>query len=481
MTTNRPLLYTKNAEDLQQQIREELHRAIRWQAQQDGAGQGMVRLFGRLAEIIIDRLNRVPEQHFLAFLNEGGIEQLAPRAASTEVVFLAEKEARSAIAVPSGTQVATRPTGGQPEVIFETARDVQVIPTELAHCIAVDERTCGDHTAQANGQVPGSFAMFQGDTIRERILFLGHDTLLAFADPVDRDHAVLTLHVEIVPADKGSSQNTWELKWLFWDGEKWPSLVNFGALVHDGTDNLSRTGVVQFTHLPELGKTKIEGVEQCWLACRLIPLTEQFTLPTIGRIRITREVVVPEQQAPIHAAFTGTQAGVAFAPLKPGDAFYPFGQRPALLDGFYLQADEALLKPGATVELRMDLPGLLAVPEDSSELEKLTVDWEYFSDEGWTRLGSSRWGCPGLEFLDRDDPLIKGVQRATHSSGVPYLRNRPAGRLSGPHTASQLAGRHATLLLLDSQAVCRAAVACGLRAVASLYCRTGPRLPAGAP
>jgi uncharacterized phage protein gp47/JayE len=422
MTTNRPLLFKKSADDLQEQIRKELRETIHWRAQQDGAGQGMVRLFGRLAEIIVDRLNRVPEQHFLAFLNEGGIDQLAPRAASTELVFLAEKEARPAISVLAGTQVATRPAGGQPEIIFETLRDVQVIPTELTACIAVDQRTCGDCTAQANGQARGSFAMFQGDTVRERVLYLGHDPLLAFADPIERDHAVITLHVDIAPVGNGAGLGAWELQWLFWNGKMWARLPDAGAHIQDGTDSLCHSGVVELTHLPELGKTKIEGVEQCWLACRLVPRAEQLTFPTIGGIQIARKISVDEQQAPIRAAFTCTQAGMAFAPLKVGDAFYPFGQRPALLDAFYVQADEALLKPGATVQLRMALPGLLAVPEDTSELDKLVVEWEYFSTAGWTRLGSSRWGCPELDFLDPDDPSITGIHLAMHSSGVPYLR-----------------------------------------------------------
>ena len=65
------------------------------------------------------------------------------------------------------------PQGDKPEVIFETEHDIQVIPTELAYCIAVDQRTYADRTAQANKQAPGSFAAFQGDTVRERVLYLG--------------------------------------------------------------------------------------------------------------------------------------------------------------------------------------------------------------------------------------------------------------------------------------------------------------------
>ena len=226
MTTNRPILYKKNTTELRQEIDSDLRKVywqeqknaaekgkVYWRGQKNGAGQGMVQLFGRLAEIIIDRLNRVPEQHFLAFLNEGRIDQLPPRAANTEMAFVAEKDGRPAILVPSRTQVATRPTGGRPEIIFETARDTQVIATELAYCIAADQRTCADRTAQANMQTPGSFAAFQGDTIRERILYLGHDTLLAFPDAAVRAQTEITLHVE-VEATSSSAQGNWQMDWL---------------------------------------------------------------------------------------------------------------------------------------------------------------------------------------------------------------------------------------------------------------------------
>jgi uncharacterized phage protein gp47/JayE len=420
MTTNRPVLYKRDASELRKQIEQDLHDTIQWQGQKDGAGQGMVQLFGRLAEIIIDRLNRAPEQHFLAFLNEGGIDQLPPQAASTKMAFLAEEDGRPAIQVPAGTQVATRATGGKPEVIFETEHDIQVIPTELVRCIAVDQRTYTDRTDQANKQAPGSFAAFQGDAVRERVLYLGQDTLLDLPDPAVRARTVVTLLVEVEPT-VGTVPDAWDLVWLYWDGKEWSSLAASGATIQDSTANLSRSGEVTVTALPELGKTKVNDAEGVWIACQLIPQGEQSKLPTIRRIRIAREIVVPEQQVTIDAAFTGTQAGAAFAPLNPSDSFYPFGQRPELLDGFYLQADEALLKPGATVELRMDVQGLPAEPGDISELEKVAVDWEYFSAQGWTRLGTSRWGCPALEFLDRDDLLIKDVHLVARGSESYFL------------------------------------------------------------
>ena len=76
-----------------------------------------------------------------------------------------------------------------------------------------------------------------------------------------------------------------------------------------------------------------------------------MTLPRINDITIRRVIDVPEQQVdPL--VFSASQAGAAFAQVKPEDGFYPFGQYPALLDGLYIQANEAFTKPGATIELQ---------------------------------------------------------------------------------------------------------------------------------
>ena len=101
-----------------------------------------------------------------------------------------------------------------------------------------------------------------------------------------------------------------------------------------------------------MNPVKLDGDddEGVWLRCQLTPTGEAVAwFPQIKKITIRRETVVPEQPvAP--TLFTSGQAGLAFTPLKPQDPFYPFGQFPAALDGFYVAADEAFSKPGATVE-----------------------------------------------------------------------------------------------------------------------------------
>jgi len=54
-----------------------------WQRPTAGpdAGQALIRIFGRFAELVVDRLNRAPEKNFLAYLDLIGTTPIPPRPA----------------------------------------------------------------------------------------------------------------------------------------------------------------------------------------------------------------------------------------------------------------------------------------------------------------------------------------------------------------------------------------------------------------
>src|SRR3712207_1943892 len=60
-----------------------------WAEFEPGAGLSgaMIRIFGRLAEIVIRRLNGVPEKNFLAFLDPLGASPMPPQPARAPLTF----------------------------------------------------------------------------------------------------------------------------------------------------------------------------------------------------------------------------------------------------------------------------------------------------------------------------------------------------------------------------------------------------------
>lgn len=423
MNANDPLLYTTSPEELMQTIEAELKRTG-WRPQKASAGAAMVQLFGRLSQIVRHRLNQMPRQHFRTFLNAAGIDRLPPRAATTELTFTPAPDAPSFILVPQGTQVATRPTETQPEIIFETEQALVAVPTALTRCFVVDPVNSSDCTAIATGQQMGAFAAFQGTSERTRTLFIGHDTLFCFADEASRLYGMVTLTFTFANCDKAAPAQ-WQVQWLYWDGTQWADLHKVaGVHIEDTTANLRQDGVVTFRQLPNLLPTAVNGITSVWLAVRLTGGDSRDKLPTVRTVAISRTITLPEQQAvtaKIDHALATVQAGSTAYPVDAqGPAFLPLGPHPIPLDAFYLQVDEAFAKCGARVTITLNLDEVSDKLTQLATGERPQLAWEYFSTHGWTLLGKSWLGCPELAKRNYDDPVAK--------LPVPTLQTQPFTR-----------------------------------------------------
>ncbi len=353
-----------------------------------GAGDAMINLFGRLADLVIARLNQVPENHFRAFLNEAGVDLLPPQPARTEITFFPAKDAAGVIHVPAGTQVSAKKTDTRPEIIFETERDLNVVGTDLVSCIAVDPVNMSDRTSEARGETVASFAAFSGEKERERVFYFADDDLFTFADAESRGNESLILTFNFAEPGRADIDG-WEIRWSYSDGKAWLDLPNeddeLKTVINDGTGNFMRDGEVAFRDLPELKKYEFDKTSGAWLACRLTGGEGREHLPVIKSVKGRRDKQATYIEKPVEAAFSAIHNGTAFIPLDPKGEFFPLGPRPERLDAFYLQVDGNYFKAGATLRITFELKGLNA-GETSSQINKLDIEWAYSSNEGWTQL-----------------------------------------------------------------------------------------------
>src|SRR3954465_2413784 len=123
-----PKIDPRTAPDIARQVRSllEEYTGAKFDAEK-GAAAALINIFARYSELIVERLNRVPEKNFLAFLDLLGASPLPPQPARAPLTFTLSEGSAVDTVVPAGTQVAAAPAEGETgPAIFETERELVV-------------------------------------------------------------------------------------------------------------------------------------------------------------------------------------------------------------------------------------------------------------------------------------------------------------------------------------------------------------------
>ncbi len=227
-------------------------KAIKEGGDSDDAGTALIYLFARLMEIIICRLNRVPEKNLLAFLDFIGARLHPPTPARALLQFTLSEGSAENARVPAGTQVSTEESGAEEEQVFETERDLVVTPVKLERVFTVDslDDTGQDRTALAAGVEDGAFEVLKG---KDSALYLGFDA------PFANDS--VTLFFKLTEETRISRELLWE----------YSSAVGWNRLrVQDETQSFSVPGHIRFIGPKDFNRTEKFGLNLCWLRVRLL-------------------------------------------------------------------------------------------------------------------------------------------------------------------------------------------------------------------
>ena len=399
-----PPIDKRSYEDLVAETGDLAQRLSGWRPRADGrsdAGQALISIFGRFAELVVERLNRAPDKSYLAFLNLIGTSLLPPQPARVPLTFQLAANSPVDAVVPAGTRAAAPPSEGEAdEVVFETERDLVVTRAQLRAVYVSDTETdtYSDRTAQATGLVDAPFAVFDGDQATPHQLYLACDPLLTGPGPKD---VTLTL----ASPDAWQWAN-WPITWAYWDGASWRAAPG-SARVQTGA-----AWRVSLPQLPPPSPCMVDGIEAGWLRAQLeLPLPPGET------------GLLPES--------------VAIGARNPQDLTVPLSPFPddSAVKRFYVSADEAFAAAGARVVLRVRLsrPGVAT---------GLRLNWLYQAGDQWQPLGQSG---PGAEQAGATDAALRdGTMAFTRDGEISF--NIP---LQPPWTRTLYRTRRGRWLRLD--------------------------------
>jgi predicted phage baseplate assembly protein len=245
-------------------------------------GITLIELFAWMTDIVLYRLNRVPDRHYVKFMELLGMRLHEAEAARTEITFWLSAPQPATLTIPAGTEVSTIRTETEQAIIFTTDAPLDIKVPELTHVMtsagSEDARTFRMVRAEAVQAGSETFAAFATDPQPAT----GDAFYLGFSTDLSEHLLGITLEVDRAEGagiDPNRPPYVWEA--ISTDLEReWVQV----DVDYDGTLGLNVSGVVRL-HLPRMRRTARNEQMAYWVRCRLDMSGGESRYNTSPRIR----------------------------------------------------------------------------------------------------------------------------------------------------------------------------------------------------
>lgn len=375
-------------------------------------GVTLIELFAWMVDMLLYRLNKVPDKNYIKFMELMGIRLQAPLPATVKVTFRLSAPQPEPVTIPAGTEVATVRTETEDAITFSTSEDATILlPTMISTLTTYDDATYFDVMEEVKNPYRET-AIFQEIPQENNALYLGYDEDLSA-------HALaLTIQSSIEGIGVDPSNPPWA--WEYWDTEqeRWLLL----RLETDTTGGLNTSGQI-ILHIPETGgKRELDETNAFWIRCRATdPLPGQGEY---GRSPIVRSILT-ETIGYTVAASHGSRTIEEILGESDGNP----GQR------FQLQNVPVLtLKPGETVEVETENEGEYEQWQEVENFSKSGPDAPHFtcdSTTGEIQFGPSIRQASGDERqYGRVPPAERWIRFSSYRSGGGVIGNVGKGTIT---------------------------------------------------
>ncbi|MDE2844099.1 MAG: putative baseplate assembly protein [Chloroflexota bacterium] len=244
-------------------------------------GITLIELFSWMTELLLYRLNRVPDKNYVKFLELLGIRLKPANPASANLTFMLTAPRTLDLTIPAGTEVATVRTETEEAIIFTTERDLTIRPAQMDYFLVSGDGTRYDDRHSllleweellSGGQPPAaavqrmSFPLFQPVPQPGNSFYLGYRS--------DLRNTVLSISLDCVEAaGTGVNPANPPLLWEYWDAlqMEWIAFERRrdadAWLQSDGARGLNTRGQVVL-HIPgTAGRRVVDTREGYWIRC----------------------------------------------------------------------------------------------------------------------------------------------------------------------------------------------------------------------
>jgi predicted phage baseplate assembly protein len=265
-------------------------------------GITLIETFAMMVDQLIYRLNRVPDRHYIKFLDLLGLQLRPPGAAQAEVTFWLSAPQPQAVTVRAETEVSTDRTDVEEPIVFSTTEQLDIVPCSLESGRVVTVAQGGEPEERRNDATGPAFASFSALPTPGDAMWVG------LSDAVPSCAVLLRFDCRV--SGVGVNPDNPPYVWEAWTGgSTWEPC----EVERDETRAFNRPGDVVL-HVPRGHghgtPAGISGQPKGWLRCRLLdatperssyresPIISSITACTVGgtariiHARVVREEVV---------------------------------------------------------------------------------------------------------------------------------------------------------------------------------------------
>jgi predicted phage baseplate assembly protein len=353
-------------------------------------GITLLELYAWMTDLLLFRLNQVPERNYVKFLELIGVQLEPARPASAEILFRLTAPQADELTIPRGTSVATLRGESEESAVFTTDADLIVRTPRLTEVLLSGaDRSVHDYQAVLGEHPYQSFSIFSNPPAVDDCLYLGfsndlagHTLAISFSCPI----AGLNIDPDRPP-------RVWEARDR--RTQTWEAL----DVELDATRGFNQEGVVILSVPTAATNAVVGGRRAFWIRCRV------------------REPL-PGETAYLHSpSFSRVSVESIGGLVSARHGFKVRGEELGISDG----------SPGQRFELHT--PPVLALDPDET-LEVETGERGVY--EAWTQVSSfanSQTDDPHF-VVDRANGTVELGPRIRTPQGIEqqYGRQVPAGR-----------------------------------------------------
>lgn len=367
----------------------------------DPYARSLMLAFIRIFQVMQERLNKVPEKHFIAFLDMLAMKMKEPEPARAPISFFLTggKDHKRWTLIPSGVRI----TGETPEtpdpVIFETVEEIAVVLPRPDAAVSVTP-SADSHTIHRDGlfhvedNVIESF--FDGERPLPHRLYIGEPSLAELL-PGDQINLNIDFDAEVYsePADLFLALKP-ALLVFHEESENFLPAQNFS--INKFSANRAE---LQLTLRAPLVESPLSGEK----VATEVDLQKEFSHESFeaANVWLALDCTIPENHiesiknqnlkiAGMEMGYTIDAANETATPepamlnrsrLDLDKDFLPFGEKPKLNDAFYFACEEVFGKENIKVDVHFIKSTLI---QDVFADNNPELIWEYFGEKGWEAI-----------------------------------------------------------------------------------------------